>query len=115
MPFSVSTGIRAAILIGFALLLVTPKSQAAPAPLDAIASSVSTVEFTLQVGAFQDSAAADRVAAGIGGAWIQVIVLNNVAIYRVNYGRFQDRSQAIQAQWDLEDLGFEPAIQQLFA
>ncbi|MHA6288579.1 septal ring lytic transglycosylase RlpA family protein [Maricaulis sp. CAU 1757] len=63
---------------------------------------------TLQVGAFSDAANADRFAARLadaGDVWIEPATSAIGTVYRVYFGRWQDRRQAFAAQSDLVTRG----------
>lgn len=86
-----------------------------------VASSNGAVEttvragYTLQVAAFSSRAQADELAAGIVGTWIQEVRQEGRPIFRVNFGRFNERAEAVRAQWSLDDQGYKSFIQQLFS
>jgi septal ring-binding cell division protein DamX len=100
------------ILLVIAILLVS--GLIAPASARSIEVR-DDGEFTLQVATFSSPDRAEALKHSIPDAWIQEVTKEGRLVYRVNYKRFTKRSQALRAQWALEDLGHESFIQRLFS
>jgi len=78
-------------------------------------SLADDLAFTLQVASFNSSDRARVLQESLPNAWIQEVRQNGRIVYRVNYKRFTKRSEALRAQWDLEDLGHQSLVQRLFS
>lgn len=96
------------------LTLVLASSGAATAASVPSPDAAGRGDYTLQVATYQDRAHAERVSSEIPEAWVEEVRIEGRILFRVNYKRFRERTQALAAQWDLEDLGYEGFIQKIY-
>lgn len=89
-------------------LPASPPAPAAPSPRPEPAPVQTGSALTLQVGAFADpdnaQALASRISAA-GDAWVQAGQSNGAAVYRVYFGRWDNRSAADAARDNLASYG----------
>lgn len=101
--------------LGLTVMATHPPVVVADGRTAAMASMTAREGYTIQLAAFSRRSEADVLAASLPGAWVQEVRPDGHPIFRVNYGRFDDRSEAVRAQWSLEDQGYKSFIQQLFS
>lgn len=70
--------------------------------------------FTLQLATFSSRSQAAAMTEKVPAAWVQEVRKDGQVLYRVNYKKFADRTGAIRAQWDLEDMGYKSFVQRLY-
>ena len=100
------------LLVGLCGLWAGP---AVALPVPQAPDTMGAVGYTLQIATFADKAKAEHMLEALPEAWIQEIRKEGTLLYRVNYKRFDTRTEAIRAQWDLEDRGYQSFIQQLYS
>lgn len=90
------------LALALSLAAATP-SQAASDDTPCVATSTAELPpFTIRIAATSAPTTALRLARAVKGAWIATYCNSGKTIYRVNYGRFDSRSEALEAQSDVE-------------
>jgi hypothetical protein len=106
-------------LLLIAILVVLPAEASATTGLATAGVPAVTVSgdevYTLQLASFASKAEAAALIQRVPASWVQEIRSEGRVLYRVNYKKFDDRTGAVRAQWDLEDLGFKSFVQRLYS
>lgn len=76
-------------------------------------TNLKVATYTVQLGSFDSETGAFEESRKIQGSRVEKALLNNNPVFRVYYGKFIDKDEALKKQQELADMGFNGYVKQI--